>query len=351
VVVCDAHHHVLRHWLEASAAGLLPERGVGVVHFDAHPDLGPPPRPIERAWRSRPGALVAALDIESFQLAAVWIGLVDRVVWLRPPWAFQLPDGERRFRVGLGAEGRLQVDEPADYYVLEGHYAPTRALRDAAELELKVISLSAALSGVPLLEGPVVLDVDLDGFATRSPAADRLRDAGYTDAELARIRGAFAREHLALPDDPGDRVVALQGLLAALGGLSSGSVGAQLSGAARLWWLGVPASDLWFLYGLVADEARGLPLDVLLDEGRSLVGLPERPADPAEIDAAASRLAELVASGAVRPALVTIARSVNDGFTPAAAWPGIETRFLGALRAVRPDLEVRYDRGLRPAPR
>ena len=342
---------MLRHWLEASEAGLLPASGVSVVHFDAHPDLGPPPRPIERTWRARPGALVAALDIESFQLAAVWVGLVERVVWLRPAWAFQLPDGERRFRVGIGREGRLQVDEPADYYVLDGHYAPTRELRDAVELELRVISLSATLAGAPLQQGPAILDIDLDGFATRSPAADRLRDAGYTDAELGRIRSAFAREHLALPEDPAARVVALQELLAALGQLSAGGLAAQLSGAAQLWWLGVPAADLWFLYGLVADETRGLPLAVLLEEGRSLVGLPERAANAAEIDAAATRLAGLVASGAVRPALVTIARSVNDGFTPAAAWPQIEWRLLDALRAVRPDLEVRYDRGLRPAPR
>jgi hypothetical protein len=349
-VVCDAHHHVLRHWLEASEAGLLPASGASVVHFDAHPDLGPPPRPIERAWRARPGALVAALDIESFQLAAAWVGLVDRVVWLRPPWAFQLADGTRRFRVGLGGEGRLQVDEPADYYVLDGHYAPTHELRDAVEIELLVLSLPAALAGVPLHAGPAVLDVDLDGFATRSPAADRLRDAGYTDPELARIRGAFARENLDLPEDPAARVAALEGLLAALGRLSGGDLSGPLSGAAQLWWLGVPAADLWFLYGLASDETRGLPLEVLLQEGRSLVGLPEHAADPAEIADTATRLAALVESGAVRPALVTIARSVNDGFTPAAAWPAIEWRFIEALRAVRPDLVVRYDRGLRPAP-
>jgi hypothetical protein len=342
---------VLRHWLEASASGLLPESGVGVVHFDAHPDLGPPLRPIERAWRARPGALVAAVDIESFQLAAVWVGLVDRIAWLRPSWAFQIPDGERRFRVGVGAGGRLQVDEPADYYVLEGHYAPTSALRDTRELALQVLPISAALTGVPLLEGPVVLDVDLDAFATRSPAADRLRDAGFDDAELGRIRGAFAREHLALPEDPAARVAVLEDLLAALRGLAEGGLGAQLSAAAQLWWLGVPAADLWFLYGLVADEERGLPTGVLLAEGRSLVGLPERAADPREIDEAARRLADLVGSGAVRPSLVTVARSVNDGFTPAAAWPAIEWRFLDALRAARPDLEVRYDRGLLPAPR
>jgi hypothetical protein len=197
----------------------------------------------------------------------------------------------------------------------------------------------------------VILDVDLDGFATRSPPADRLRTAGYTDAELERIRTAFARDHLDLPEDPAARVIALRDLLGAFGQLSEDGLAARLSGAARLWWLGVPAADLWFLYGLAADASRGLPQDVLLEEGRSLVGLPERAPAPREIEETARRLAGLVASGAVQPALVTVARSVNDGFTPAGAWPAIEWSFLDALRGARPDLEVRYDRGLQPAPR
>lgn len=351
VVVCDSHHHVLRHWLEASEAGLLPEGGVTVVHFDAHPDLGPPPLPFARALRQRPGALVAVTDIESFQLTAAWVGLVGRVVWLRPPWAFQLPDGERRFRVGTGPSGRLQVDDPSDYYVLDGHFAPAAALRESTALEVAVIALPAVPAGAPLHEGPAILDVDLDGFATRNPAADRLREAGFADAEVARIRTAFARERLALPDDPAARQAALASLLAALEAVAAGGPAAQLEGAARLWWMGVSAFDLWFLYGLLSDTERGLPVDALLEHGRTLVGLPERSADPAEIADTAARLAALVGSGSVRPALVTIARSANDGFTPVAAWPAIEWRMLDALRAVRPDLELRYDRGLRPAPR
>lgn len=351
VVVCDSHHHVLRHWLAASDAGLLPASGVEVIHFDAHPDMGPPSTPLQRGWRAQPDALEAAVDIESFQLAAVWVGLVRRIVWLRPPWAFQFPDGVRRFRVGVDAGGRLQVDDPSDYYVLEDHYLPTAALRDPVELELAVLSLPTLLPGAPLHGGPVILDVDLDGFGTRNPAADRLREAGFSDAELLRIRGAFARERLTLPEDPGERRAALQQLLAALDAVAGGELLAQLAGAARLWWMGVPAADLWFLYGLLVDEARALPIDVLLEEGRTLVGIPERPAETAEIDATARRLADLVASGAVRPALVTIARSANDGFTPHAALPAIEWRFLDALRAAHPAVEIRYDRGLVPLPR
>jgi hypothetical protein len=349
--VCDSHHHVLRHWLEASAAGTLPPGDVEVVHFDAHPDMGPPPRPIQRSWRSRPSVLVAAVDIESFQLAAAWVGLVRRVVWLRPAWAFQLADGERRFRVGADATGVLRVDDPDDYYVLDGRYAPTAALRDPVEVELAVLALPAASPGAPLHEGPAVLDVDLDGFATRNPAAERLRAVGFTDAELVRIRSAFARDGLDLPADPVARSAALGVLLEALRGVASASVADQLAGAARLWWMGVPAADLWFLYGLLVDEARGLPLDVLLEQGRTLVGLPERGADAGAIAATAAQLAELVASGAVRPALVTIARSADDGYTPHAALPAIEWAFLDALRAAHPALDVRYDPGLAPLPR
>src|SRR4029453_11629971 len=140
-------------------------------------------------------------------------------------------------------------------------------------------------------------------------------------------------------------------VLAALEAVASGGLVAQLEGAAQLWWMGVSAADLWFLYGLLADAERGLPMEVLLEHGRTLVGLPERSADAAEIATTAAQLAALVASGAVRPALVTIARSANDGYTPVGAWPRIEWRMLDALRAVRPELELRYDRGLQPAPR
>jgi hypothetical protein len=83
VVVSASHHHVLRHWLRAAEQGVLPRSGVTVVHLDGHPDLGVPRNPIAGVWPERAEQLVAALDIATFQLAAVRVGLVDRVVWLR----------------------------------------------------------------------------------------------------------------------------------------------------------------------------------------------------------------------------------------------------------------------------
>jgi hypothetical protein len=97
-------------------------------------------------------------------------------------------------------------------------------------------------------------------------------------------------------------------------------------------------------------SAGGLPLEVLLEEGRNLVGIPERRADPAEIRATAHQLAAMLRRSALRPGLVTIARSVRDGYTPRDAWPAIERWTLATLREALSPLEVRYDRGLAPAP-
>jgi hypothetical protein len=350
VVVCDSHHHVLRHWIEAANEELLPRTGVDVVHFDAHPDLAVPEVPIERAWPDRPGALVSSLDIASFQLAAAWIGLVDRVVWLRPAWATQLPDGARTMSVGEVPGAGLRVDDRSDYYVLDGSWSPTDALHGAVPLELEVATLAAVAGAKPLHTGAVILDVDLDGFATRNPAAEALRAAGLRDEELDLVRGAFAREQLDLPEEPTARTATLAEILGAVEAIAEGGILDQLGAGFQLWWLGVPAGDLYDLYGIVSDVHRPEAADALRASGRDLVGLPEHRASASEAGETARRLAQLVAEGAVKPALVTIARSANDGFTPMDEWARYESSLLDALATVR-ELDVRYDRGLRPIAR
>jgi hypothetical protein len=350
VVVCESHHHVLRHWLEAAAEGRLPASGVEVVHFDAHPDLGVPERPLDPRWRARPGALVAATDIETFQLAAVWVGLVRRVVWLRPDWARQLPDGERSFRLGVGGEGRLLVDDPSDYWVLEGDWAPAADLHGAVPVELRVAPLSAVPAHEPLAGPAAILDVDLDGFATRNPGADRLRERGLGEVSLAELRRIFARERLALSDDPAARQAEYAELVAGVEGLAAGGAWASAGAALALWRRGLGVSDLLALRSLLRGEAAGVPPQHLITWGRDVVGLPERGADPAEIEASAERLAALLRGGALRPRLVTIARSVQDGFTPPEPWPGIERRLLERLREALGDFELRHDRGIQPLP-
>ena len=43
---------------------------------------------------------MARLSIESWILPLVYLGIFDTVVWVRPPWANQIPDGSYNFKVG-----------------------------------------------------------------------------------------------------------------------------------------------------------------------------------------------------------------------------------------------------------
>jgi hypothetical protein len=353
VVVCGPHHRVLLHWLRAASEGRLPRQGVRVVHLDAHPDLAVPEGPVPPGWPGNPGRVLRSVDIASFQLAAVRVGLVSEVWWLRPPFATQIPDGTRRFRLGAVASGLLRVDDPSDYYVLDTGYAPGQTLRDPDSLTLHVVPLDGALGSPPPAPdgGATILDIDLDAFATHNPAADRLRAAGLGDAQLDALRRIFARENLVLSDDPETRVREVDSLLDAARTLAEGPLPDWPGALATLWRRGLGPLDLASLARLLG-TLDGVPLERLLEDGRTLVGAPEHlePA-PGEIAASARRLGDLIRHGWVDPALVTIARSVDDGFTPRRYWPEIEWTVLHELADALGDATLRFDAGQRPAPR
>jgi hypothetical protein len=350
VRIVESHNRVLLGWLAAARAGRIPREGVTLIHVDAHADLAAPRGPLAPGFPQDDLALFERTDIASFVLAAVRAGLVDEVVWVHPPWSHQLPDGARAVRLGSLPSGALAVDDPSDFYVLGAGWAPAASLSDVQTLRLRAIELPDALREPLLADGPTILDVDLDVFATHNPAADRLRSAGLGDADLDRLRAIFAPEGLGLAADPGARRVEVQALQDAVGALASGSLRA-LPGAALVFWRrGVGPGDLWALWDMLG-RAREPAQEVLLEEGRLLIGLPERRADPAEIADTARCISELVGRGIVRPSLLTIARSVDDGYTPREAWPLIEWSLLGALAPVLPGATVQFDAGLRPAPR
>ena len=57
-------------------------------------------------------------------MPAVYAGHIDRVVWIRPEWAHQLPCGDYHVGVGKRKEGgRIAVDLPLPYYLEELQYA------------------------------------------------------------------------------------------------------------------------------------------------------------------------------------------------------------------------------------
>ena len=77
VVVMNDHAAALGAWLTALDSRDPPAI---VVHIDRHSDLAPPRHchfPFVQRWES-------CVDRAGFQLAAAWLGLVDRIWWLRP---------------------------------------------------------------------------------------------------------------------------------------------------------------------------------------------------------------------------------------------------------------------------
>ena len=353
IVICGPHDRVLAYWMAAVSSGRLPREGVTVVHIDAHPDLSLPRAPFPRGFRGDAAAVLAQTHIASFQLAAVRMGFVGEIVWLRPRWAETFPDGPRTFQMGELTSGELAVDDPSDHYVLDEGYAPTDALRDPQPVQFRVLTLDAAVQTGLLAANPVILDIDLDVFATRNPFADRLRGAGFSDADLDALRSIFAPAGLALASDPATRVAEVRSLTDAVAALANGEWTALPSALVVFWQRGIGPGDLWSLAAIVGRaSASPTSLDALLEDARQVIGLPERRADPAEIAATARQIRALLETGALRPALVTIARSVRDGFTPREAWPLIEWTLLRELQAALPaGAVVRFDAGEVPAPR
>ena len=86
VVVMNDHASALGAWLTA----LRPHRDppAAVVHIDRHSDLAAPRHcafPHVQRWES-------CVDRAGFQLAAAWLGVVDRIWWLRPGRDFETTD-------------------------------------------------------------------------------------------------------------------------------------------------------------------------------------------------------------------------------------------------------------------
>jgi hypothetical protein len=351
VVICGSHDRVLAHWLQAVEDGILPASGLQVVHVDAHPDLAVPKQPLPEPGVQDPARLLGAVDIASFQLAAVHAGLVERVVWLRPEFASQLPDGPRDFLLGAVASGLPRVDDPSDYYVLDEGWAPREALRNPVPVRLRVALLGVAGRSPDLAARPTVLDIDLDAFATHNPAADRLRAAGLSDPDLEALRGMFAPEHLRLAEAPPQRIAQLEGLMASVEVLGSGSPVRWPGALWTLWRRGLTLRELYRLYGIVGNLSEGVSTEQLLEDGRELVGLPEHTqVSRAEIVARVRAIGDLLRTRKLQPSLVTIARSVDDGFTPRREWPLIEWTLLRELAATLGKASIRFDPGQLPAP-
>lgn len=177
IYVVEEHNEALQFIYSAIGGKKLPVEGTTFVHLDAHPDML-----IDRKLKgdeARSGKnLLPLLQIENWIVPAAAAGHIDKIIWLRPPWAKQISDGTREINVGDDPSGFLRVDSKEPYYLSDALYSSN--LINKRKFTLTVAELSQSsynseqswaqnLASELNVSQPYVLDIDLDFFSTGNP--------------------------------------------------------------------------------------------------------------------------------------------------------------------------------------
>ena len=183
----EDHHHVLEHILSGIGSKRLPFSGNALLHFDSHPDMLLP-RKLQPALCMDKRALLDCVSIENWILPCAFLGVINKIVWVCPPWAGQIPHGLHRFLIGKHREsGYVRVTCTESYFLSEGITCREDELEDTKEVELLVHELgfergsekkARELADFLSETKSLILDVDLDFYSTKNPFLELHAKAG-----------------------------------------------------------------------------------------------------------------------------------------------------------------------------
>jgi len=173
VHVVEDHNDALRPLLSAMDSHPLPCRGNLLLHLDSHPELLIPGDLTPQTALDR-DALCESLDIGNWILPAAFAGHFSTIVWVKPPWSTQIPEGCYEFSIGVEkSSGTVKVSSKLLYFIADVLYAPEENLIDK-----KIITLYVYTVGE--------LDDDQDGLIKRSDGeiASKIQSTGSLIKEL-----------------------------------------------------------------------------------------------------------------------------------------------------------------------
>lgn len=96
--IVEDHNEVLEYIYGDIGNKRLPYSGTCLVHFDSHPDLLCPELSADLVYDK--ATLFQLISIGDWILPAVYAGHFGSIVWLKPPWSTQIPDGHYSLSVG-----------------------------------------------------------------------------------------------------------------------------------------------------------------------------------------------------------------------------------------------------------
>ncbi|XP_050433568.1 UPF0489 protein C5orf22 [Adelges cooleyi] len=184
VHVVDDHNDALQYMYREIGSKHLPLYGNVLLHFDSHPDLSvPKDMPADYVYEKE--QLFDSLSIENWILPAAYAGHFDKIIWVKPPWARQLNDGEVIFTIGKHkTSGAIRLTNSSDFYLSEGIYCLEDDLVNVRTIKLFVYTMCGSVfnggeENVDVLknifaqytsENPhFILDFDCDFFSTNNP--------------------------------------------------------------------------------------------------------------------------------------------------------------------------------------
>lgn len=321
--LCESHHHVLPFWIRAGRKGLIPGQGARVVHIDSHPDMAPPRRTLPGETPSNSTDLLDYTDISTYQLCAGWLGVASHIEWIAPEWSGQLPPGERKLSIGKAPDG-MAVDTPLNYYVLDGAWSEKPA--EARTLDFKATPWASFPGTTPHCD---ILDIDLDTFATLNPSTYAFTSTGFSREEIDTLRH-LVRLDLIHWGPPAGRTRQKQDLLTDFRTAVHGGSEEREPARQRILASGLPEQNTDGILNILSVDSSLRPA-VFINSIGDLVFHPEITPPQKQREEMMDAVAEYAAKA--RPRVVTIARSVSDGFTPKELAGEIEQGLLRRLRS------------------
>lgn len=185
VHIVEYHNEALGHIYKAIGSKHLPFDGIGLLHFDAHPDMIIPDITAEDVFNKQ--TLFDCLSIENWITPALYAGHFDCVVWMKAEWARQISDGEYHFKIGRHRDdGKVRVSFPDDYFLSECLYCGENELENAKNVKFLVKTCQETTEQDELkkirevtMNKPYILDIDLDFFSTKNPIKVLIGDEIY----------------------------------------------------------------------------------------------------------------------------------------------------------------------------
>lgn len=185
LVCMEEHHEAFWIWRRAAALGWLPGAGNRLLHVDEHADLRLPALTTSlHALEADADALhrftYEELGIADFIVPSLYLGLFDRIDWLRRAHHSAVR-AKRLYVVSVEGDGRrLRLMD-------NGFQAGLLDPAGRKRVEYRPIGLATPSDPSASTPKPWVLDIDLDYFHSDDPAAETL-EIQITEAEYRAYR-------------------------------------------------------------------------------------------------------------------------------------------------------------------